>query len=136
MAYYSIKGIERYLARRTIRGRQRQIEQLVGELRLLERLGVADRALLLFAFQMLFALLGLAASALASSLVLPFLHAAPGDPVPVIEFIVAFVIAILAFYAASVFRKLEDPQPTLAKLRDKLRTLGADDQGQAPKGGA
>jgi hypothetical protein len=33
------------------------------------------------------------------------------------------IIVIIAVYASSVFKKLEDPAPTLANLRQKLREL-------------
>ena len=52
----------------------------------------------------------------------------PNDDTRLAFLSVPFVIAVFAFYAWSVFRKLEDPEPTLAKLRQKLRDLqGMDD---------
>jgi hypothetical protein len=134
IAYYGIKLLERYLARRTIRGRERQIKQLTAEIELLGTLGVADRELLLFAFQMLFGLIGVAAFGWTAALVRPFLRAVPGDPVPVIQLVIAAPIAVLAVYASSLFRKLEAPEPTLAKLRQKLRELQGE-QGNPKKGG-
>jgi len=129
VAYYAAKGIDRYLARRTIRSRHRQIEQLTKELHLLVKLGVTDRALLLFAFKLLFPLIGVAAVGMAGSVARSFLSGPPDDPTPLILLLVSVVIAILAFYATSVFQKLEDPEPSLAKLHQKLRELqGTDDQ--------
>ncbi len=125
IAYYATRGIDRYLARRTLRGHQRQVKQLTYELQLLERLGVTDRSLLLFAFRMLFPLIGLVAIGMAG-----WALSQPLDsPAGLLVFLVSVMIVILSLYASSVFRKLEDPDPTLAKLRQKLRELqGTDDQ--------
>jgi hypothetical protein len=41
-------------------------------------------------------------------------------------------IAVLAVYAANVFQKLEDPEPTLAKLHQRLRDLKGMDDGTQP----
>ena len=125
IAYYAARGIDRYLALRTIQGRQRQIQQLTYELQLLERLGVTDRSLLLFAFRMLFPLISLVAIGMAG-----WALSQPLDsPAGLLLFLVSVIIVIVSLYASIVFRKLEDPDPTLAKLRQKLRELqGMDDQ--------
>jgi len=129
IAYYATKGIDRYLARRVIQSRQRQIKQLTLELRLLEKLGVTDRSLLLFAFRMLFVLMGFAAVGVAGAVAVPFLNAPADNLAPFILLLVSVLIAFLAFYSASMLRRLEDPEPTLAKLRQKLRELqDGDDQ--------
>jgi membrane protein implicated in regulation of membrane protease activity len=128
ITYYAAKIIDRYLARRTIRSRQRQIEQLAKEIQLLERLGVTDRALLLFAFKMLFPLIGVAAVGVALSVARPCLSAPADDPTQWILLMFSVVIAIMAFSATNVIQKLEDPEPSLAKLRQKMRELqGTDD---------
>jgi hypothetical protein len=128
IAYYATKGIDRYLAGRTVRSRRRQIKQLTQELQLLERLGVTDRSLLLFAFRMLFPLIGLAALGVASWAGLSLRNRPMDDTIQMI-FIISIFIGFVAFYASSVFRKLEDPEPKLEKLRQKLRELqGMDDQ--------
>jgi hypothetical protein len=119
IAYYAIKVIERYLARRTVRGRERAIQQLTQEIQLLERLGVSDRALLLCAFQILCPIIALAAVATAISVAGPWLALIEAPPIVIL---LASVIGIAAFYAATVFKKLEDPEPNLAKLRQRLRT--------------
>jgi len=85
---------------------------------------VTDRSLLLFAFRMLFPLIGLVAIGMAG-----WALSQPLDsPAGLLVFLVSVMIVILSLYASSVFRKLEDPDPTLAKLRQKLRELqGTDD---------
>jgi hypothetical protein len=126
IAYYATRAIDRYLVRRTVRSRLRQIKQLTEELALLEKLGVADRALLLFGFQALFALIGVAAVCTAGAVVLFLVE---GVMEPVFVLFAASAVALVAFYAASVFRKLEDPAPTLEKLRRRVRELeGIDDE--------
>jgi sterol desaturase/sphingolipid hydroxylase (fatty acid hydroxylase superfamily) len=127
VVYYATRGINRYLARRTIRGRQRQIKQLTQELQLLERLGLTDRSLLLFAFRMLFPMIALAAVGMAGWLALSLLTGPPYSATALIFLLLSVFIAIIAAYASSVFKKLEDPEPTLANLRQKLRELQAMD---------
>ncbi len=137
IAYYATKGIDRCLIRRTIRGRQRQITQLSQELQLLEKIGVTDRALLLWALGLLFALIGVAAVGVAGSVAPSWLSGPPDNGIRTILLLVSVVIAMLALYASSIFRRLEDPEPTLERLRWKLRELqGLDDQNPAKRGGA
>lgn len=122
IAYYASKGIDRYLVRRTVRSRQRQIEQLTQELQLLEKLGVTDRILMLFAFKTLFALIGIFVVGVAGSVALQSVSGPP-NAAPLMLIMVALVVAIVAFYATSLLRKLEDPEPSLAELRRKLSQL-------------
>lgn len=133
IAYYATRGIDRYLARRTIRGRRRQIKQLGQELQLLEKLGLTDRSLLLFAFRMLFPMIAVAAVGMAVSVGLWLLTGPPYSLTAVFLLLVCVLIAILSAYASSVFQKLEDPEPTLANLRQKLRELQAMDD-RSPNG--
>jgi hypothetical protein len=67
ISVYATQDINRYFARRTVRGRRRQIKQLTQEFQLLEKLGLTDRSLLLFAFRMLFPMLAFAALGIAGS---------------------------------------------------------------------
>lgn len=125
LGYYAIKGFERYLTRRTVKSRQAHIKQVTQEIELLEKLGVSDRSLSLFAFQFLFLVIALAAVGVAGSLASSWLQ--PGQTFPIL-LLVSIFIAILSFYASTLFRKLEDPQPTLAKLRQRLRELEGMDE--------
>jgi hypothetical protein len=89
---------------------------------------VADRALLLFAFQMLFGLIAVAAVGMLGLAAVRLLRTAPTDPAPVIAFVVLLVLVAIAVHGLRVFRTLEDPQPTVAKLRARLCELEGDDQ--------
>src|SRR5262245_49940680 len=115
IAYYAIKAIERYLARQTIRGRQRQIQPLTQGLQLLKKLGVTDRSLLLFAFQVLFTLIGVIGVGIAGSIALLLVNEFPDNPAWMVLLLMPAIVALIGLWAASVFKKLEDPQPTLAK---------------------
>lgn len=123
---YAIRGIERLLTRRTIRGRRRQIRQLTEELQLLEKVGVSDRSLLLFAFRMLFPMIVCAAAGVAGWMALSLLGQPPDDSTRLVFLLFPIAIALVALSASRVFQKLEDPEPTLAKLRQKLRDLQGD----------
>jgi hypothetical protein len=136
IAYFAIKGIERYLALRTIRGRQRKIQQLTAELQLLEKLGVTDRSLLLFAFTILFFLFGISALAVALAMVTALLEP-PDKGLRFLLIMFPVIIGLLAFWGGTVFKKLEDPEPNLAKLRQKLLDLEhVNDPDRAKTGGA
>jgi hypothetical protein len=85
---------------------------------------------------MLFALIGVAAAGVAGFAALWWLGDPSDQRIRQIFFLVPALIAVLAFYAWSVFRKLEDPDPTLATLRRRLLELQGTDQDRAKKGGA
>jgi hypothetical protein len=123
---YAIRGIERLLTQRTIRGRRRQIRQLTEELQLLEKVGVSDRTLLLFAFKMLFPMIVLAGVGVAGWMALSLLAQPPDDSTRLVFLLFPIITALVALSAARVFQKLEDPEPTLAKLRQKLSDLQGD----------
>ena len=133
ISYRANRFIDRYLVRRSTRSRQRQIKQLTQELQLLEKIGLTDRSLLLFGFRMLFPMIGIAALGVAASAVLSLLAGPPDDSSALILLLVCGLIAVLAIYASSLFKRLEDPEPTLAKLRQRLRELQAMDE-QSPTG--
>jgi hypothetical protein len=131
IAYYATKGIDRYVARRTVRGRRTQIMQLTQELRLLAKLGESDRNLLLFAFRILFPIIAVAAVGLAGSAVLVLLSR-PLEPSPtILSILIWSVIALLAIYASNLFKRLDDPGPAMAKVRQRLSDLEAED-GEPP----
>jgi uncharacterized membrane protein len=129
ITYYVTKRIDRYLAQRTIRGRRLRIEELTQQLELLEKLGTSDRSLLLFAFRMLFPTVALGALGLAGVAALSLVAGPSYSLIALVVLAFCMLIVVLAAYASSVFQKLDDPEPTLEKLRDDLRKLrAADDQ--------
>jgi hypothetical protein len=111
IAYYATRGIDHYLARRTIRSRQRQIKQLTEELQLLEKLGVTDRSLLLFAFKMLFPLIGGAAAGMAVWMAISLLIGPPNDDTRLLFFLGPALITVSRFMRQACFESWKTPSP-------------------------
>ena len=129
VTYYLVKAINWYVARRIVRSRKRQLEQVQAELKLLEKLGSTDRAVLVFGFKLIFPLLAIISLSFAST---SFLALAVGysDIKTLIDTIVWSTVGIASLWASTVFKRLEDPQPTLDGLRQKIRKLQDEKEGQ------
>jgi len=128
ITFYLIKAIERYASRRIVRSRKRQLEQVQVELKLLEKLGSTDRAVLVFGFQLLFPLLAIISLSIAVSSFLALVHGS-ADAKTVIDIMVWSCVGIVSWWASTVFKKLEDPQPTLDGLRQRIRELQDEREG-------
>lgn len=50
------------------------------------------------------------------------------DPIALFESILWFAIALLSFYALTLLGKLEDPQPPMETLRQKIEDLERQDE--------
>lgn len=128
VSFYLVKAIDRYAARRIVRSRKRQLAQAQAELKLLERLGSTDRAVLVFGFQVLFPILALISFAFAGSSLLALVDG-PADGKTLIDTMLWSSVGIISLWASTVFKKLQDPQPTLDSLRQKIRELQDDKKG-------
>ena len=126
VSYYAKLAIDRYIRERTARTRKRQLEQAQSELKLLERLGSSDRALLLFGFRFLFPLLAMGSLAMVVPSYLALVRDL-GNLEALVRALAWTLVCVLAVYASTVLRKLEDPQPTLKGLRERIRELEAQD---------
>ena len=126
-----LKLIGWYVARRPIQSRARRLRGAKFQLNLLEKLASSDRALLIFGFMMLFALICFGSIVVVLSL-LSQVPRPVTDPITLLSIALWFFIAILAGYALSVLKKLEDPQPPIETLRRRIEELEGKDE--PPKG--
>ena len=105
-----------------MRSRKKQLEQVETELKLLEKLGSTDRAVLLFGFKVLFPILATICLFLAGSSFLE-LQQGPVNEKTAIGSMVWSIAGIVSVWATTVFKKLEDPQPSLDGLRKRIKEL-------------
>jgi hypothetical protein len=127
-----LKLVGWYVARRPIRSRTRRLRDARFQLKLLEKLASSDRTLLIFGFQMLFVLISFGSIAVIVSLLFTLRPGAPLDPNTLVNIALWFVITVLAVYALSVLKKLDDPQPPIETLRRRIEELERQDE--PPKG--
>jgi len=126
---YLHKAISWYVTRRTVRGRKRKLAQAQAELKLLEKLGSTDRAVLLFGFQVLFGILMLISISMVGALLLALVHE-PVDDKTFIDIMAWSIVGIISFWVSTVFKKLEDPQP-IDDLRQKIAEMQDENKGQS-----
>jgi hypothetical protein len=100
-----------------------------AEFKLLEKLGSTDRAVLVFGSKLIFLLLAIISLSFAGSSFLAMVSG-PADEKTFIGAMVSSIVGIVSVWASTVFKKLEDPQPTLDGLRQRIREL--EDKREGP----
>jgi hypothetical protein len=123
-----LKLIGWYVARRPIRTRARRLQDAKTQLKLLEKLVSSDRAVLLFSFRVLFALITLGSGAVVLRLAFAQPPGSLLDPITVLNGCLWFFIALLSLYALILLGKLEDPKPPIETLCRRIEELERQDE--------